>query len=308
MSSPPKKPDDKGGVLSPVAVERVVTFGGTVELPMLTATNYHVWSLVMKVSLEALGLWHAVELDKVDRREDRQALAAILRGVPSEMKAGLTVKETAKEAWAAVKSMRMGDNHVRDANPQTLLKQFENMAWRDGESLDAFSMRLMALVRELRELGEAMEDERAVEKMLRVVPAKFNQVAVSIEMLMDLSKVSMEELVGRLSVAEDRINGKKETDGESRLLLTEDQWEARRRSGKERARGGEARHDGDARRGGSNGNKDNDDDDDGGSSTCSGRSERRNRGRCFNCGVRGHIAKYCRSLRGCRRGTGFALS
>ncbi|KAF0935088.1 hypothetical protein E2562_030331, partial [Oryza meyeriana var. granulata] len=33
---------------------------------------------------------------------------------------------------------------------------------------------------------------------------------------------------------------------------------------------------------------------------CSGtseRSERRNRGRCFNCGVRGHIARDCRKPR-----------
>ncbi|KAL6649615.1 hypothetical protein ACP70R_013839 [Stipagrostis hirtigluma subsp. patula] len=215
--------DKKGGVSSPVAAERVIANSGAVELPLLTKTNYHEWSLVMQVSLEALGLWHAVESDKVERREDRQALAAILRGVPSEMKAGLAVKKTTKEAWAAVKSMRMGDNRVRDANAQTLLKQFENMAWRDGESVDAFSMRLMALVRELRELGEAIEDERAVKKMLRVVPAKFNQVAVSIEMLMDLSKVSMEELVGRLRVAEDRIGGEHEADGGPRLLLTEEQ-------------------------------------------------------------------------------------
>ncbi|KAL6614788.1 hypothetical protein ACP70R_037058 [Stipagrostis hirtigluma subsp. patula] len=151
----------------------------------------------------------------------------------------------------------------------------------------------MALVHELRELGEAMEDERAVKKMLLVVPAKFNQVAVSIEMLMDLSKVSMEELVSRLRVAEDRIGGEQEADGGPRLLLTEEQWEARRRNGKERARGGEARRGGDARRGSSSDKGGDHDDDDGGSSTCSGRSERRNRGRCFNCGVRGHIAKYC---------------
>jgi hypothetical protein len=42
----------------------------TVELPMLMSSNYHDWSLVMKVSLEALGLWEAVEVDKADHHED----------------------------------------------------------------------------------------------------------------------------------------------------------------------------------------------------------------------------------------------
>jgi hypothetical protein len=33
----------------------------------------------MKVSLEALGLWEAVEVKKANHREDRLALATILR-------------------------------------------------------------------------------------------------------------------------------------------------------------------------------------------------------------------------------------
>jgi hypothetical protein len=37
---------------------------------MLMSSNYHDWSLIMKVSLEALGLWEAVEVDKADHHED----------------------------------------------------------------------------------------------------------------------------------------------------------------------------------------------------------------------------------------------
>jgi hypothetical protein len=46
----------------------------------------------MQVSLEALELWDAVEGESEDRAKDRRALAAILRGVPPEMKAGLAMK------------------------------------------------------------------------------------------------------------------------------------------------------------------------------------------------------------------------
>lgn len=81
---------------SGAAVERVIANSGAVELPLLTRTNYHEWSLVMRVSLEALGLWDTVEKDKLEHREDRQVLAAILRGVPSEVKVGLAVKKSRK--------------------------------------------------------------------------------------------------------------------------------------------------------------------------------------------------------------------
>jgi hypothetical protein len=86
-----------GGSSQTVAAERVT--GGTVKLPLLTKGNYTEWCLVMQVSLEALGLWNVVEIGKGERREDRLALSAILHAVPSEMKAGLTVKLMAKEAW-----------------------------------------------------------------------------------------------------------------------------------------------------------------------------------------------------------------
>jgi len=74
------------------------------------------------------------------------------------------------------------------------------------------------------------------------------------------------------------------------LLLTEAPWEARRqRNGKEVCSSG-------ARRGGvEHGDCYNDDrdDDDGGSSTSSGRSRSRYRGKCFDCGIRGHRARDC---------------
>lgn len=300
MSESPKTPksgDCSGGG---AAGERVTAHAGTVELPVLTRTNYHEWSLVMQVSLEALGLWHAVETDKVERRDDRMALAAILRGVPSELKATLAVKKTAKEAWAAVKTMRVGEDRVKAANLQRLLKEFENLQWKDGELIDDFAVRVNSLVGGLRELGEEVKDGRVVRKVLRVVPKKWKQVAVSIEMLLDLDKMSMEELVGRLRVAEDADADDAKakelaTEGVGQLYLTEAQWEARRRQ-----RNKERRRRGGARRGSGNGD-DGDDErseaNDDTSSMASGSSRRgwsRNKGQCFECGGYGHIAKFCR--------------
>lgn len=59
-------------------------------------------------------------MDKVEHREDRLVLAAILHSVPSEMKAGLTVKNSVKDVWLTVRTARMGDDCVKGAHSQRL--------------------------------------------------------------------------------------------------------------------------------------------------------------------------------------------
>jgi len=147
-----------GNTLQGGAAERVVTNVGSVELPLLTKANYHDRALVMKVSLEALELWDAVEAMCNDRARDQRALAAILRAVPAEIKAGLAVKATAKEAWDAVKAMRVGDDQVKAASMQCLWKEYETVVFCDGEGVSDFAMRINGLVGSLREMGETLED------------------------------------------------------------------------------------------------------------------------------------------------------
>jgi hypothetical protein len=273
-----------GGTPHSIAAERVT---GAVELPLLTKSNYTEWSLVMQVRLEAMGLWSVIETGKGERRDDRLALSAILRAVPSEMKAGLAVKSTAKEAWEAVRSMRVGDDCVKAANVERLMKAFETVTFRDSESVDEFVMRVNGIVSGLRELGEKIEDSRVVRKILRVLPRKMRQVIVSIQMLCDLNTMSVEELLGRLRVAEEQDDVEEESTDPAHLLLTEQQWEVHHRKGKERVRRGEEKHVG--RSGGHS------EDDDDASSTSSGDTRRpgRYRGHCFNCGERGHMMRRC---------------
>jgi formylmethanofuran dehydrogenase subunit C len=74
----------------------------------------------------------------------------------------------------AVKLMRVGDERIKSASLQRLLKEYKNVVFRDGESVDDFAMRINGLVTILRELGEKMEDGRVV-----MVPKKLRQVVVA---------------------------------------------------------------------------------------------------------------------------------
>jgi hypothetical protein len=191
--------------------ERPAVQAGVLVWPMLTSTNYIEWALFMQINMEACVLWDAVERNAPSVPVDKATLAAIMRAVPADMHAALLVKRTVKEAWDVVKMMRVGVNRVRQATAQRLRKEFEALTFREGESLDSFVMRITGIVNNLHCLGDQVEEVRVVEKILREVPKEYALMACSIETLLDLSTVSVEEMFRLLRSSEVRGGGSSST-------------------------------------------------------------------------------------------------
>ena len=110
--------------------------------PILTKTNYVEWAAVMRVRLQVRHMWDAVQYDGVDYDEDRRALDALIAAVPPEMQFSLSQKETAKEAWDAITAARIGSDRARKSTLQALRKEWENLAFKPGEDVDDFALRL----------------------------------------------------------------------------------------------------------------------------------------------------------------------
>ncbi|XP_062208959.1 uncharacterized protein LOC133910654 [Phragmites australis] len=121
----------------------------------------------------------------------------------------VAVKDTAKDAWEAVKTVRVGVQRVREENAQKHRREFGEITFKDGESIDDFSKRITGLANNLRVLGDNISDAEIVRKFLQVVPARLSQVAISIETLLDLNELSVEEVTGRLRTARDCHSKKK---------------------------------------------------------------------------------------------------
>jgi hypothetical protein len=141
-----------------------------------------------------------------------------------------------------------------------------------------------------------IDEQKAVEKYLRVIPKKYTRIALSMETLLDLSTLSIEEVTGRLKAVDDReeepptnpisANGK--------LLFTEEQWLTCQKEKKKQV--------------GSSSSKDhcrqpckkssNDDGTDGGGGKGGGGGGGEHKvtrdNTCLNCGHRVHWAKDCR--------------
>jgi hypothetical protein len=120
------------------------------------------------------------------------------------MLAGLCERRTAAEVWAAIKRIRVGVHGVREANAQQLRREFSALVWKEANNAEDFANCITGLAADLRLLGDNITDAEVMEKMLQVVPEHLAQVAISIETLLDINTISVEEVTGRLRAVEQR--------------------------------------------------------------------------------------------------------
>jgi hypothetical protein len=126
--------------------------------------------------------------------------------------------------------MRLGVTCIREAKKTIMRKQFEAIKFHPNESIDDFGMCLTSLVTQREMLGDKVDEGLTVWKLLSVVPKRYSQMACAIETLVDLDKMSLEELVERLKASEEQYDLEQlEESGNAggKLLLTEEEWMSR---------------------------------------------------------------------------------
>jgi hypothetical protein len=204
----------------------------------------------------------------------------------------LAVKDCAKTAWETIKTMRLGSERIREAKAQTRRREYEELRFKSGESAEDFALRLTAVINDLELLGDPVDEYKAILKYLRVAPRRYRMMAMAIEQTVDLRTLTIEDLTGRFTTAEEGYGLDDEvTDGVGKLLLTEEEWAARQNVRTGCSSGGEikGKPQGKPKSPGRDGTKSAPD---GGGS--SGGSGERRKGNCRYCGKPGHWAKECR--------------
>ena len=89
-------------------------------------------------------------------------------------------------------------------------------------------MRITGLANSITTLSGSISETEIVKKMLQVVPEHLEQVVISIETLLDVNDLMVEEVTGRLrNVKQRKKNTVSAVDKEGRLLLTKEELLAR---------------------------------------------------------------------------------
>lgn len=129
-----------------VIVERAALLGNYL---ILMKTNYHDWATLMRVMLQARGLWVAVSEGTTNYVDDRNALEILSKAVPPELMGAVVGKATAQDAWNMLRLRNVRVDHVRKAKASTLKRDFDALKFHDGESVDDFGVRITRIIGEL---------------------------------------------------------------------------------------------------------------------------------------------------------------
>ncbi|XP_073360416.1 uncharacterized protein [Aegilops tauschii subsp. strangulata] len=147
--------------------------------------------------------------------------------MPMDVLQHLIAKATAKEVWDTLKLMFEGHTRVKQANLQTLLRNYETLVMGDNEFVDAFASRVATLVNRIRALGENLTETLVVRRFLRAAPPRYLQIITAIEQCVDLETLSIDDLVGRYKAHDERMRcNLGDGRNDELVMLTRAQWVA----------------------------------------------------------------------------------
>jgi hypothetical protein len=194
--------------------------------------------------------------------------------------------------------MRLGGEHEREAKAQQVHREYEALEFRDGEAVEDFALRLTGIVTELGVLGAPVTEKDVVRMFLRVVPERFDQVAISIEMCLEMEALTIEDVSRRLKAGEDRFSSRAAKTATAvagaKLLLAAQEERALQLRGREAGEGSSAPRSGSRGRGRGRGRS---------ATHGRGGDEGRISGRrigkdqCLNCGEPGRWVRDCKQPR-----------
>ena len=57
----------------------------TVKFPMLTSSNYTVWSMRMKIALKVCEVWETIDPGSKDEKKNNMAIAFLFQSIPENL-------------------------------------------------------------------------------------------------------------------------------------------------------------------------------------------------------------------------------
>jgi Glu-tRNA(Gln) amidotransferase subunit E-like FAD-binding protein len=133
-------------------------------------------------------------------------------------------------------------DRVKEANAEQLHREFGDIVFKLGETMEDFTLRINNLANQLRILDDDINDKEVIKKLLHAILEKLEQVVISIEMLLDLDNLSIEEVVGHLRAVKQQKKSTPSKENNICFPLTEG-WMARMKNCDENRSNSVARRD-----------------------------------------------------------------
>ncbi|XP_020272621.1 uncharacterized protein LOC109847792 [Asparagus officinalis] len=145
------------------------------------------------------------ELKEV-RKRDKKTLFLIFQGVDESAFEKIFNTLSSKEAWKILQKSYQGAEKAKKVRLQALRVEFEKLKMKAIESISDYFSSVRIITNQMKRNGEAVNDVRIMEKLLRTLDSKFKYIISAIQESKDLSEVSIDELQGSLQAYEQDIN------------------------------------------------------------------------------------------------------
>jgi hypothetical protein len=224
---------------------------------------------------------------KESRRKNAQALFHIQIALDKSLFPRIASAKTTVDAWKTLQEAYQGSDQVKVVKLQTLKREFENLKMQEAENVSDYCVRVKDVVNKMATLGEIVDKEVLIKKVLRSLTPRWNHVAIIIEESKDLSTLQFDHLVGSLMSHEERLIGSFGESGKkvfsSKLQITKNE-DANTRSKRNQSQGRGQNQNYPRGRGASRGRG-------------RGRFDKRNI-QCYYCKRYGHFERDCRLKEG----------
>lgn len=88
----------------------------TIQCPLLSETNYTVWTIRMEVALKVHRVWETIDPgEDKDGDKNNMAKTLLFQSIPGSMILQVRKLDTAKEVWDTIKTRHMGADRVKEA-------------------------------------------------------------------------------------------------------------------------------------------------------------------------------------------------
>ena len=142
------------------------------------------------------------------KKRDQKALTIIHQAIDDSSFEKIYGATTAPQACKILENTYKGVDRVKKVCLQKLRGDYESLHMKKSESVLDYTLRLPAVVNEMKRYGETISDEQVVEKILRSLDEKFNFIVVDIEESKDLSTMSIDQLISSLQAKKSFLSRK----------------------------------------------------------------------------------------------------
>ncbi|GJU55919.1 hypothetical protein Tco_1229633 [Tanacetum coccineum] len=110
--------------------------------------------------------------------------------------------DTAQQISKTLLVTHEGNNQVKDSKIDLLVQQYEQFVISEDESIDSAFARFNVIITSLKALDEGCSSKNYVRKFLRALHPKWRAKVTTIEESKNLTKISLDGLIGNLKVHE----------------------------------------------------------------------------------------------------------